>query len=211
MSRRRKDSLRHGLRCPNCNATFGRHGRGGKRRCRCGPVECCPGIRCTCKGQDHFVLRSGELIWRRSPCPSVKCGHCGWTGTLESEYFESDFGMSRCPRSQDGLHEIDSVVRQREFPGKLTIMLFCKKCSSFGYTEIDPVKGIRWVDTEGERKSESDDASNVSRDRSTGDHVGRVRSSRYARLWTGQGGLGNEASYRGSYCHPFRHDPNRKP
>jgi len=101
---------------------------------------------CTCNGK-HFVERNGRLIWRRSPCPSAVCKHCGWAGTLRSVDFERSYGLSRCQNTPNGCHDVHVVGTHNEFPGDLVLKVFCRSCSCVGLVSIDPVDGISWVDS----------------------------------------------------------------
>lgn len=150
MTRRRKrywrprvDPLRHGLTCPRCGAGLGRHGKGGKRACKQGPVDSCQGVKCTCP-RKHFVDCSGTLIWRRSPCTGAVCGHCGWSGNLRSIDFERTYGASRCVATANGCHDVKVVARQADHPGDLTLTIYCSACGCEGHVSLDPIDDIYW-------------------------------------------------------------------
>jgi len=139
--RPRVDPLRHGLFCPRCHSSFGRHGKGGKRACKEGPVDECPGVVCTCEIR-HFVQTDSGPVWRRSPCTGAVCRHCGWTGTLESQDFERRFDLSRCPGTEDGRHDVTVVLHQSD--SRLSLNLYCRRCECVGHVSIDPIDDIYW-------------------------------------------------------------------
>lgn len=146
--RRRVDPLTHGLCCPACGATFGRHGRGGKRACKQGPVAECKGIECTCHDwKKHFRRVGDRLVWRRSPCPSAVCHHCGWTGMLGSIDYERTYKLSRCVATENGCHDAVIVARPSDHPEYLSLRVFCRACGHVGDFSIDPVQDIYWRDS----------------------------------------------------------------
>ncbi len=155
--RRRTNPMHHGLVCPSCGASVWRHGSGGRRRCLAGDVERCPGLECTCR-RKHFLHRDGKLYWRRSPCPSAVCHHCGWKGALRSIYFERKFGLSRCTGTQNGCHDISVTATQNEHPGDLVFRCYCRKCSCIGLGSLDPTEEISWVDFLEEDTNDDTDA-----------------------------------------------------
>lgn len=141
--RQNVDPLRHGLVCPNCGATYGRHGRGGKRACRATYSALCPGIECLCD-QTHFRVFAGQLIWRQSPCLDAACRHCGWRGQVASIDFERAYGFGRCVATEDGRHDVVVSVENSSDPSKITVVLHCKACGAFGSLTFNPITDIAW-------------------------------------------------------------------
>ena len=63
--------------CPQCGATPGHHGRGGRSSCDCHDPATCSGFICECDDWDSGP-RHGSFA---DPCPNAHCYHCGQIGT----------------------------------------------------------------------------------------------------------------------------------
>jgi len=73
----------HKWECPRCGAPWGKHGRSGFKKCKSPhkKTEGCSGLVCECKPTSLVYMQShGET--QENPCPTARCCHCGWAGTM---------------------------------------------------------------------------------------------------------------------------------
>lgn len=70
--------MKYAWKCPNCDAPWGRHGKG---ECECGAVstELCDGLVCECK---QYQRKQGHGTTLPDPCTDANCYHCGWSGRM---------------------------------------------------------------------------------------------------------------------------------
>jgi hypothetical protein len=131
--------------CPRCGSNGMRHGRGGARACKTNNNSPhCQGLECDCADGKCFSKRPESFGWRRSPCTTARCYHCGWEGSVRSREFERAFGNSRCPRSNTGWHHPTILVPPNAEPSYLVLHLRCTLCGAEATILLDPIEDIPW-------------------------------------------------------------------
>lgn len=149
MRSRRHKPMVDGWVCPRCGANGIRHGRGGARACKTNNTSPhCRGLECECEDGRCYGKRPDGFGWRRSPCKTARCYHCGWEGEVRSREFERAFGNSRCPNSSTGWHYPVIQVQPNTEPSSLVLRFRCTLCGWEASTVLDPIDDIRWFPPE---------------------------------------------------------------
>jgi hypothetical protein len=141
--------------CPRCGQTGIRHGRAGARGCKTSTDSPhCRGLECECEDGRCFSKRAEGYGWRRSPCPTARCYHCGWEGIVRSRDFERAFGLARCPKSNTGWHHPTITWVPNTVPNVLVLRFKCAICGRIATRPLHPVEDIQWHDPEPEPEPE---------------------------------------------------------
>jgi hypothetical protein len=143
-SHRRHDPLTDGWVCPRCGATWDRHGRGGARACKTADGVQCRGLECECEDGRCYSKRPDGFGWRRSPCKTARCYHCGWEGEVRSREFERVFKNNmRCIKSNDGWHHPNMWTIPNAEPNSIVAVLQCALCKMVAVRVI-PADTLMW-------------------------------------------------------------------
>lgn len=121
--RRTGDPLTDDLVCPNCGENAPDRDDHARLKCNCSDGDC-------------FAMYDGKLTWRRSPCPNATCGTCGWSGQLRSRHFTQSYQNSRCPKSEDGWHNVTVYTHQNHEAGPIVSEYRCKNCGAIGHIKV---------------------------------------------------------------------------
>ncbi len=138
-------SLVDGWVCPRCGQTGTRHGRAGSRGCKTSTDSLhCRGLECECDDGRCFSKRPGPGYgWRRSPCVTARCYHCGWEGIVRSLDFEREYGLERCPKSNTGWHHTTIQWVPNSEPSNVALRFRCSICGTTGLIVIAS-QDIQW-------------------------------------------------------------------